>query len=78
MQQNSMLKKYAKETGKMSSEQDKDLVAKKMRVACRARGAGSSDHISFRAESAFLKIPLRSLNTLSAARSAQNTPLVIC
>ncbi len=26
----------AKETGKMSSEQDKDLVAKKMHVACRA------------------------------------------
>ncbi len=40
--------------------------------------AGSSDHISFRAESVFLKIPLRSLNTLSAARSAQNAPLVIC
>ncbi len=26
----------------MSSEQDKDLVAKKMHVACRARGAGRS------------------------------------
>ncbi len=26
----------SKETGKMSSEQDKDLVAKKMHVACRA------------------------------------------
>ncbi len=39
----------------MSSEQDKDLVAKKMHTA------GSSDHISFRAESVFLKIPLRSL-----------------
>ncbi len=36
-------------------------------------GTGSrSGHISFRAESAFLKIPLRSLNTLSAARSTQN------
>ncbi len=34
--------------------------------------AGSSDHISFRAESVFLKIPLRLLNTLSSARSAQN------
>ncbi len=33
------------------------------------RGAERSGHISFRAESAFLKIPLRSLNTLSAARS---------
>ncbi len=29
-------RQYAKETGKMSSEQDKDLVAKKMHVACRA------------------------------------------
>ncbi len=35
--------------------------------------AGSSDHISFRTESVFLKIPLRSL-----IRSAQNAPLVIC
>ncbi len=32
--------------------------------------AGSSDHVSFRAESVFLKIP--------AACSAQNAPLVIC
>ncbi len=40
--------------------------------------AGSSDHISFRAASVFLKIPLRLLNTLSAACSAQNAPLVIC
>ncbi len=31
-----------------------------------------SGHISFRVESVFLEIPLRSLNTLSAARSAQN------
>ncbi len=61
----------------MSSEQDKDLVAKKMHVACRAH-RGSSDHISFRAESVFLKILLRSLNTLSAAGSAQKAPLVIC
>ncbi len=30
--------------------------------------AGSSDHVSFRAESVFLKIPLRLLNTLSATR----------
>ncbi len=37
-----------------------------------------SDHISFRAESVFLKIALRSFNTLSAACSAQNAPLVIC
>ncbi len=29
-------------------------------------------------KSAFLKIALRSLNTLSAARSTQNAPLVIC
>jgi len=44
-------------------------------------GVGSeehSDHVSFRAESVFLKIALRLLNTLSAARSAQNAPLVIC
>ncbi len=45
----------------MSSEQDKDLVAKKMHVACRAHSGERSDHISFRAESVFLKIPLRSL-----------------
>ncbi len=52
----------AKETGKMSSEQDKDLVAKKN--ACRMQSTRSrerSDHISFRAESVFLKIALRSL-----------------
>ncbi len=61
----------------MSSEQDKDLVAKKCMLHAE-HTAGSSDHISFRAESVFLKIPLRSLNTLSAARSAQNAPLVIC
>ncbi len=42
------------------------------------RSGERSDHISFRAESVFLKIPLRSLYTLSAARSAQNAPLVIC
>ncbi len=36
-------------------------------------------HISFKAESAFLKIPLRSLNMLSTARSTQKKyPLVIC
>ncbi len=52
---------YAKETGKMSSEQNKDLVAKKMHVACRAHSGERVDHISFRAESVFLKIPLRSL-----------------
>ncbi len=39
----------------------------------RERSGERSDHISFRAESVFLKIALRSLNTLSAARSAQNT-----
>ncbi len=60
----------------MSSEQDKDLVAKKN--ACCMRSGERSDHISFRAESVFLKIALRSLNTLSTARSAQNAPLVIC
>ncbi len=31
-----------------------------------------SGHFSLRAESAFLKIPLHSLNTLSAAHSTQN------
>ncbi len=41
----------------MSSEQDKDLVAKKKHVACRAGGAGSSDHISFRAESGLSEDP---------------------
>ncbi len=35
------------------------------------RSEERSGHISFRAESVFLKIPLRSLNTLSAARSDQ-------
>ncbi len=44
----------------MSSEQDKDLVAKKCMLHAE-HTAGSSDHISFRAESVFLKIPLRSL-----------------
>ncbi len=44
----------------MSSEQDKDLVAKKMHVACRALGAGSVA-IIFPSESVFLKIALRSL-----------------
>ncbi len=34
------------------------------------RALSSEDHISFRAESVFLKIALSSLNTLSAARSA--------
>ncbi len=38
----------------------------------RERSGERSDHISFRAESAFLKIAFRWLNTLSAARSAQN------
>ncbi len=62
----------------MSLEQDKDLVAKKKCMLHAEHTAGSSDHISFRAERVFLKIALRSLNTLSAARSAQNAPLVIC
>ncbi len=63
----------------MSSEQDKDLVAKRNACCMQSTQSGErSDHISFRAESVFLKIPLRSLNTLSAARSAQNAPLVIC
>ncbi len=60
----------------MSSEQDKDLVAQKCMLHAE-HTAGSSDHISFRAESVFLKIPLLT-HTLSAARSAQNAPLVIC
>ncbi len=38
----------------------------------RERSGERSDHISFRAESVFLKIAHRSLNTLSAACSAQN------
>ncbi len=63
----------------MSSEQDKDLVAKKNACCMQSTRSGERvDHISFRAESAFLKIAIRSLNTLSAARSAQNAPLVIC
>ncbi len=48
----------------MSSEQDKDLVAKKCML--HAEHVEQSDHISFRAESVFLKIPLRLL-----IRSAQ-------
>ncbi len=49
---------YAKETGKMSSEQDKDLVAKKNACCMQSTLSGErSDHISFRAESVFLKIP---------------------
>ncbi len=52
----------AKETGKMSSEQDKDLVAKKNACCMQSTRSGEcSDHISFRAESVFLKIALRSL-----------------
>ncbi len=45
-----------------------------------ASGAGerSSGHIPFQCNSVFLNIALRSLNTLSAARSTQNAPLVIC
>ncbi len=43
----------------MSSEQDKDLVAKKN--ACCMQSTRSGEHISFRAESVFLKIPLRLL-----------------
>ncbi len=63
----------------MSSEQDKDLVATKNACCMQSTRSGErSDHISFRAESIFLKTVLRSLKTLSAARSAQNAPLVIC
>ncbi len=40
-----------------------------------ASGVERIDHISFRALRVFLKIPLRSLNTLSAARSIRSAPL---
>jgi len=60
----------------MSSEQDKDLVAKKMHVACRAHSGEQSDHISFRERLSEDPAPLA--HTLSAACSAQNAPLVIC
>ncbi len=42
-----------------------------MTRACERSGEHSG-HISFRAKNAFLKITLRSLNTLHAARSTQN------
>ncbi len=47
-------------------------VAEHVRGARAERSGERSDHISFRAESAFLKIAFRWLNTLSAARSAQS------
>ncbi len=63
----------------MSSEQDKDLVAKKKHVACRARlSRERSDHISFRAESVFLKIPLRWLNTLTRPSLSTKYPFGNC
>ncbi len=47
----------------------------------RERSEECSDHISFREESVFLKIALRSLNTLSAAQRrslSPKCPSVIC
>ncbi len=71
LKKNSPAATDAKETGRMSSEQDKDLVAKKNACCMQSTQSGErSDHISFRAESIFLKIALRSLSP--------KCPLVIC
>ncbi len=61
----------------MSSEQDKDLVAK--RNACCMQSTQRGVAIIFPSEQEHLsEDPAPLAHTLSAARSAQNAPLVIC
>ncbi len=62
----------------MSSEQDKDLVAKKKSMLHAELSGEHSDHISFRERLSEDPAPLTQYATLSSARSAQNAPLVIC
>ncbi len=69
IQTDSMLKKQ----GRWVQNRIRTWWQRKMHVACRARGEGAY-HISFRAESVFLKILLRR----SYAQRHWNAPLVIC
>ncbi len=62
----------------MSSEQDKDLVAKKMHVACERSGARAERSYFLQSGERLSEDPAPLAHTLSAARSAQNAPLVIC